>query len=117
VAEYARLLVPEEIAEDLLSDRTAVRPIGTRGGGLAQVLTVSVGAVNTASALVSVALALTTCKRLAQAFIRRRRPADPAHAKLTITVGDQTRSLEVDLTAPHAEDQLFDFFAQQLHVS
>ena len=116
VAGYVRLLVPADVADDLVSDGTAVRPIVTRGGGLGHVLAVTVDAINTGSAAVSVTLAAVTCRRLAQAFIKRRRPADPAQAKLTITVGDHTHSLEVDLTAPHAEDQLFDFFAQQLHV-
>ena len=117
MARYARLLVPTDVADDLVSDGTAVRPIGTRGGGTAEVLTVAVDAINTASAAVSVAAATVTCKRLAQAFTRRHRPADPAKAKLTITVGDHTESLQVDLTSPQAEEQLFDFFAAQLNVS
>ena len=113
---YVRLLVPGDIADDLVSDGTAVRPIGTRGGGLADVVAVTVDVVNTGSAAVSVALAAVTCKRLAQAFVRRHRPVDPTRVKLTITVGSHSESREVDLTAPQAEDQLFDFFADQLHV-
>ena len=116
MAGYVRLLVPADVADDLVSDETAVRPIGTRGGGLAEVVTVAIDAINTGSALVSVVTATVTCKRLAQAFIRRHRPEDPNKAKLTITVGDHTESLDVDLTSPDAEDQLFDFFAAQLHV-
>ena len=92
-----------------------VRPIGTRGGVLTEVVTVAIDTVNTGAAVVSVVTAATTCKRLAQAFIRRHRP-DPNEVKLTITVGDHTESLDVDLTNPKAEEQLFDFFAAQLHV-
>lgn len=113
---YVRLLVPADVGDDLVSDGTAVRPIGTRGGVLTEVVTVAVDTVNTGAAVVSVVTAAATCKRLAQAFIRRHRPADPNEVKLTITVGDHTESLDVDLTNPKAEEQLFDFFAAQLHV-
>ena len=98
---YVRLLVPADVGDNLVSD---------------EVVTVAVDTVNTGAAVVSVVTAAATCKRLAQAFIRRHRPADPNEVKLTITVGDHTESLDVDLTNPKAEEQLFDFFAAQLHV-
>lgn len=117
MGDYTRLVLPEDVAEDLVSDRTAVRPIRLRGGGFAEAVTIAIDAVNTGSAVVSVTVAANTFRRLAQAFVRRRRPADPARVTLTITVGDRTQALEVDLTAPQAQEQLFDFFAAQLHVS
>lgn len=116
---YARLVVPDDVAEDLVSDRTAVRPIGTRGGGVVEAVTIAVDVVNTGSALVSVVVAVNTCRRLAQAFLRRlrREAVSETRATLTVTVGDRTESRTVDLTKPHAEEQLFDFFAAQLDVA
>jgi hypothetical protein len=113
---YVRLLVPADVADDLVSDGIAVRPIGTRGGVLAQVVTVALDVINAGGAVVSIATGEATYRRLAQAFIRRYRPVEPNKAKLTITVGDHTESLDVDLTSQKAEEQLFDFFAAQLHV-
>lgn len=117
MGDYARLLVPRDIADDLVSDQTAVRPISTRGGGIAEVITVTVDAINTGSAAVSVAIAVRTCRRLAQAFVRRSRTVEPTNVKLTITVGERTESLTVDLATPQAEEQLFDFFVEQLRVA
>lgn len=114
MAGYARLLVPADVADDLVSDGTAVRPIGTRGGVLAEVVKIAIDSLNTGGAVVSVATGVVTCKRLAQAFIRRHRSADPNEVKLTITVGDHSESLDVDLTSPSAEERLFDFFASHV---
>ncbi|MGV9563581.1 hypothetical protein [Streptomyces sp. NPDC003480] len=117
MGDFARLTLPEDVADDLVSDRTAVRPITTRGGGFAETVAVTVDAINTGSAAVSVAVAAHTCRRLAQAFVRRRRQANhPSRVTLSVTVGGRTESMTIDLAEPQAEEQLFDFFAAQLHA-
>ncbi|WP_353953566.1 hypothetical protein V6K52_09190 [Knoellia sp. S7-12] len=117
VPDYLRLTLPQEVADDLISDRTAVRALRMRGTALTDAVHIAVESINTGSAAVSVVVAVATCRRLAQAFIRRRRPSDPHKASLRITIGDRSELLEVDLTDPGAEDQLFDFFVEELNAS
>lgn len=118
MGDFARLIVPAEVADDLVSDGTAVRPISTRGGGFVEAVAITVDAINTGAAAVSVAVAVNTCRRLAQAFVRHRRQENRSgQVTLTVTTGGRTESLTVDLTEPQAEERLFDFFAAQLHVA
>ncbi|KGN29631.1 hypothetical protein N802_11700 [Knoellia sinensis KCTC 19936] len=116
VQNHVRLNLPQRVADDLISDRTGVRVLRTRGGGLTDAVTIAVESINTGSAAVSVVVAAATCRRLAQAFIRHRRPADPNRASVRITIGDRSELLEVDLTDPGAEDLLFDFFVEAINA-
>jgi hypothetical protein len=112
----ARITVPTQIAEELVADGVAVRPFGTRGGGLGDSINIAVEAINTGSALVSIGLATMTCKRLAAATLRRRRDTDPSELTISITVDGETQSLRLDRTAPDAEDKAFDFFVAALNA-
>jgi hypothetical protein len=114
MAEHLRIVLPSEIADELVSDGVAVRPLGTRGGLLSEPVTLAIEAVNTGSALVSIAVGIATCKRLATAVLRRREPADPDQLTISITVNGESRSLDVDRTAPDAEDKALDFFVTAL---
>src|ERR1019366_468473 len=104
-----RVLLPAELAEDLIGTGDAVRPFVTRGAQLGEVMTIGVDAINTGAALVSITLALKTLKRLATTTLRRRRPTDPDEVTITITVADRTETLQVDRRSPKAEDELLDF--------
>jgi hypothetical protein len=102
-----RVLLPAELAEDLIGTGDAVRPFVTRGAQLGEVMTIGVDAINMGAGLVSITLALRTLKRLATTTLRRRRPTDPD--EVTITVADRTETLRVDRRSPKAEDELLDF--------
>ena len=104
-----RVLLPAELAEDLIGTGDAVRPFVTRGAQLGEVMTIGVDAINTGAALVSITLALKTLKRLATTMLRRRRPTDPDEVMITITMADRTETLRVDRRSPKAEDELLDF--------
>ena len=104
-----RVLLPAELAEDLIGTSDAVRPFVTRGAQLGEVMTIGVDAINTGAALVSITLTLKTLKRLATTTLRRRRPTDPDEITITVTVADRTETLQVDRRSPKAEDELLDF--------
>lgn len=112
----ARVVLPAEIAEELIESGCAVRPFITRGGALSEPISVAVEAINTGSALVSIGLAITTCKRLAAAAVRRRRATDSDDLTISVTVNGKTESLQLDRTAADAEDKAFDFFVTALDV-
>jgi hypothetical protein len=115
MADYARLQLPANIADDLIKDGVAVKPLITRGADFSEVLSIATNAVNSGAALVSVVLAVNTFRRLARAFVRRRH--DSTLVTMTMTVGTRTDSLEIDLTSPDAEDILFGFFVSTLDVA
>lgn len=114
MAEHLRILLPKEAADELVAEGMAVRPLDTRGGLLNEPVTLAIEAVNTGSALVSIAVGVATCKRLAAAVLRRQESSDPDHLTISITVHGECRSLEVDRTAPDAEDKALDFFVAVL---
>lgn len=111
-----RMLLPADLAEELIQDGCAVRPFVARGGAIAEPVSVAIEAINTGAALVSISLAVMTCRRLAAAALRRRGPGDPDELTITITVDGETKSLRLDRTAPNAEDEAFEFFAGALDV-
>ncbi|HEY4451783.1 MAG TPA: hypothetical protein VGN13_09340 [Solirubrobacteraceae bacterium] len=104
-----RVLLPAELAEDLIGTGDAVRPFVTRGAQLGEVMTIGVDAINTGAALVSITLALKTLRRLATATLQRRRPTDPDEITITVKVADRTETLQVDRRSPKAEGELLDF--------
>jgi hypothetical protein len=111
---YTRISVPTEIAEELIDAKVAVRPITTRGGSTAGVFSMTVDCINTGSAVVSIAVAVATCKRLAAAAIKRRHPADPNIVTFQVTMAGKSESLTVDRTSPTAQDRTLDFFVRAL---
>ena len=116
MARNVRITVPTEIAEELVADGDAVYSLGVRGGPLGETISIAVEAINTGSALVSIAVALVTCKRLAAAILRRRRDTDPNVLVITVNVAGETRSLRVDRAAPDAEDIASEFLVAVLNV-
>ena len=116
MSKYVRLSLPCDISDELVDDGTAVQSIITRGQP-GEVLAFAVDVINTGSAAVSIAVSTVTCKRLAQAFVRRlHRDSRRKSVILTVTTEGRAESLEVDMNSPDAEDKLFDFFVDKLHV-
>ena len=116
LAAHLRILVPSEIADELVGDGIAVRPLGTRGAGVSEAFSIAVDTINTGSAVVSIAIAIPACRRLAKAVLRRRSEAEPDQLTISITVDGERRSLSLDRTAPGAVDEAFDFFVLALDV-
>ena len=115
MSRKVRISLPADVADALVEERLAVRPLGTRGAGLNETLAIAVDAINTGSAVVSIVVAVETCRRLALETLRRRR-GDSAELTITIAGNGDTRSLTIDGSAPGAEDKLFDFFVDSLNV-
>jgi hypothetical protein len=111
-----RVLLPAELAEELIGTGDAVRPFVTRGAQLGEVMTIGVDAINAGAALVSISLALKTLKRLAAEAVRRRRPTDPDEITITITMAGKTETLQVDRSSPKAQDDLLDFLPAAVDV-
>ncbi len=99
-----------EIAEELIGDGVAVRPIATRGAPLAEVLTVAVDSLNSAAALVTIALGVPTIRKLVDALLRRRGGAEPEQITMSISRAGETRTISLDRDDPEAEERAFDFF-------
>jgi hypothetical protein len=114
--EHLRILVPDVIADELVEDGIAVRPLGTRGPGMAESLSIAVDVINAGSALVSIGLAAAACRRLAETSLRRRGADEPDELTISITVGGESQSLSLDRTEPGAVDAAFDFFVAALDV-
>jgi hypothetical protein len=110
LSKYVRVALPVSIADELINSRLAVKPIATRGASAAEIFSVTVECINTGSAVVSIAVAAATCRRIAAAAIKRRHPPDPDIVTLQITAGGMSKSLTVNRTLPSAEDAAFDFF-------
>jgi hypothetical protein len=108
--KYIRVALPVEVAGELVGSGLAVKPIATRGANAAEIFSVAVECINTGSAVVSIAVAAATCRRLAAAAIKRRHPPDPDVVTLQITAGGKSKLLTVNRTLPSAEDEAFDFF-------
>lgn len=116
MAAHLRISIPNDVAEELVSEGFAVHPLGTRGAGLPESVSIAVDAINTGSALVSIAAATVACKRLAELILLRRRATDPDELTINISVGGELKSLSLDRTAPGAVDEAFDFFVDSLDV-
>ena len=110
LGKYVRVALPVSIADELIDSRLAVKPIATRGASPAEIFSVTVECINTGSAVVSIAVAAATCRRLAAAAVKRRHPPDPDIITLQITAGGKSKSLTVNRKLPTAEDEAFDFF-------
>jgi hypothetical protein len=111
-----RVLLPVELAEELIATGDAVRPFVTRGAQLGEVMTIGVDAINTGAALVSISLAVKTLKRLAAEAVRRRRPTDADEVTITVTMAGKTETLQVDRSSPKAQDELLDFLLDAVDV-
>src|SRR5262245_23736024 len=61
---YMRVSLPESIAEELIDDRLAVRPIATRGGPLTETVAVAIGSLNAVSAMVTIVLGAPAIKKI-----------------------------------------------------
>ena len=110
MGKYARVALPVSIADELIESRLAVKPIATRGANPAEIFSITVECINISSAVVSIAVAAATCRRLAAAVIKRRHPQDPDIITLQITAGGKSKWLTVNRKLPTAEDEAFDFF-------
>jgi len=99
LSEHVRITLPIGVANDLLDAKLAVVPIATRGPTLAETFTVTVDCINTGSALVSIAVAMATCRRLATAMIKRHHPSDPNTITIKITRGNATQRKLIKLRA------------------
>ena len=106
---HVRISLPNEISSELIDAKLAVKPIITRGPTWGEAFLLTVDCINTGSAVVSIAVAIGACRRIAATIIRRRHPADPDLLTIKLSRGGSTKSLTVDRTAPAAQDEVLDF--------
>jgi hypothetical protein len=117
MSEYINISLPDAIADELISEKLAVRQRITRSPGLGEVFSVTVDCINTGSAVVSIALAITALRRLARTVIERRHPADPDIVTITVKAADQSKVLTVDRSESTAESEVLDFLIDALNPS
>jgi hypothetical protein len=101
--------MPDEIANELVSAGVAIRPFPTRGEGQDTVVHIIVDAINTGAATVAVASGINTCRRIAQAVIRRVRSSSQRIAKVQIEIDGQKFEHTVVLEDGAAEEDLTEF--------
>ena len=112
--DHLRIVLPDELADRLVANGVAVRPLGTRGALLSEPVSLVIEAINTGSAMVSIAVGLATCKRLAEVILERRRPSEPDQLTIDITVAGESRRLSLDRNAANAQDEILDFLVDAL---
>jgi hypothetical protein len=116
MSRYVRVSLPVDVADALVDDGLAVRPLGTRGGPLSEAITIGVEAVNTGSALVTIGVTVTACRRIARALLHRRDEADPDELTLDVVSNGAKKTLRINRTAPDAADKALDFLITALNV-
>lgn len=107
---HLRIELPAEIAEELIGDGLAVRPIATRGAPLAEVFTVAVDSLNSAAALVTIALGAPTIRKLISVVLRGRAEVEPEPITMSISRDGETRTISLERDDPEAEERAFEFF-------
>jgi hypothetical protein len=110
VPSHLRVSLPQGLAEELIDDRLAVRPIATRGGPLAETLAMGIGSLEVAAAVVTIALEAPSIRRITAAALRPREGSEGDRVTLSITRSGETRTLVVDRADPEAEERAFEFF-------
>jgi hypothetical protein len=95
MAEAVRVSLPADVAQVLLDEHVAVRPVVTRGGGLGEVISLVVEGVNTGANVVTLVTASAAMVRLARALRERLGRVDE---------GD--RSVRVRISGPRGEYSL-----------
>lgn len=115
LAGYVRISLPTEIADELVVEKLALRPILTRGS-VAEAAKFVVEGINTGSAVVSIALASAALQRMVSSILKKRGSTDPGEVTISITMAGETSSIIVDRNSPTAHDETLDFLVSKLDV-
>jgi len=104
-----RIEVPSELAEELVADGTAVRPLSTRGGGLGEIVRLIVDGVNTGASVVTVAAASAATYRVSQrlaAHLGRQRKGQTITVVLRGPGGERTVTILPEATDEKVAEEL-----------
>jgi hypothetical protein len=101
-----RISLPADIAQDLVDEQVAIRPMTTRGPGVGDLVSIAVNTVNTAAAVVTIVTAAAALRRLAAAIVKRRHPSEPETITVAISGGQVTPRM-IDRRSPTAETDVF----------
>jgi hypothetical protein len=102
MAEAVRVSLPADVAQVLLDEHVAVRPVVTRGGGLGEVISLVVEGVNTGANVVTLVTASAAMVRLARALRERlgRGVEGERSVRVRISGPQGECSLVIDETTP-----------------
>jgi hypothetical protein len=106
--------LPVSIADELAESQLAQRVTITRGTGFGEIFLITVDCINTAGAVVSIAIAITNLRKLARALIKRRHASDPDIMTIEVQAGGHSKSITVNRTVSSAEDELLAFLIEML---
>ena len=109
-ADTITISLPSDVAKDLIADGVATRPFIARGPGAGEIARLIVDDVNTGAAVVTLAVAVNSCRKLAERLWARVRQADEVIA-ITIDVPGmpKPRVLRVRRDDAGGVDKVLDF--------
>lgn len=116
--EFARVLLPADLAEALVDDGIAVRPYETRG--LADdLIRVAIDDVNTASSVVTVVVAAAAVRKFAARLWGRLRKGGDDIVTVTVSVPGAAEPFELKVRRDDAEgqDKVLDFLIKVFPVN
>jgi hypothetical protein len=110
-----RLSLPADVADALVADEIAFRPIVTRGPGTGQVVQLIVDGVNTGAAVVTLAVAASSLRKLAERLWEKFRHADENIIMTIILPGAPApRILKIKPGETDSQDRILDFIINAL---
>lgn len=108
--DFARALLPADLAEALVSDRVAVRPYETRSAG-DELIRLAVSDVDTAASVVTVVVAADAVRKFAVRLWARLRRSKDEVVTVTISVPGMAEPYELKVRRddPAGQDKVLDF--------
>ena len=108
--DFARVLLPEDLADALVDDRVAVRPYETRGV-TDELIRVAIDDVNTAASVVTVVVAADAVRKFAARLWARLRKSEDDLVTVTVSVPGAAAPYELKVRRDDAagQDKVLDF--------
>lgn len=115
--EFARVLLPTDLADALVDDRVAVRPYETRGVA-DELIRVAIDDVNTASSVVTVVVAAVAVRKFAARLWGRLRGGGDDIVTVTVSVPGTAEPFELKVRRDDTEgqDKVLDFLIKVFPV-
>jgi len=116
--DFIRILLPADLAAELLDDQVAVHPYETRGAA-DELTRMVIDDVNTAASVVTVAMAADAARKFAARLWARLRKSEEEVVTVTVTVPGQgaPRELKVRRDDAAGADKVLDFLIEVLPAS
>jgi len=111
------LALPYEVADELLADGVAERPVITRGDTLNHIIGIIVDGIDSGAALITLGAAGMAAKCLAASLIARIKKQDQLTVRIRFVSGGKTHEHLIELDDPDAEARLLEAIIKVLEES